>query len=467
MADRNIGFFSSLRFKMALTLALFGAVLITSVMVFLENSLRQTLIRESIEKGLGIARGVAFNVEDPLLTGDDLYLFSAIKNAKKSIGIRYAQIIDTTEKVRAADQVSLVGTPFTLPPAASLVEETAAYQVRRYRDNDETLLDLEVPILTVAESPVRLGTIHLGLSETVIAEQIKAMRNRLTLLALGALAIGVLVAHFLAGFGVRPFNVLVRGVRAIGAGQLDQHIDLKRRDEFAVLAAAFNDMATNLRDKEFIKRTFERYVSKELAQQLLERRNEIKLGGDEVEVTILFADIRRFTTLAEDLPPAQVVELLNAFFSRMIAVVSAHGGIVDKMMGDSVMALFGVPFPANDDTARAVRCGLAMQQEVDSFNTERAGMGLPPLQMGIGLNTGTVIAGNIGSADRMEYTVIGDNVNIAARLQGIAKPGQVLISDATWQRVSKLVAATRLEPMSLKGKSKHVDVYRIDSLSEI
>jgi len=467
VAEQRISFFSSLRFKMALTLALFGAVLIIAVMIFLESSLRQTLIRESIEKGLGIARGVAFNVEDPLLTGDDLYLFSAIKNAQKSPGIRYARIVDTHDRIRAADDVTSVETTFALPAGAVLVEQTPSYQVRRFQQGNETLLDLKVPILTIANTPVQLGTIHLGLSETVITGKIRAMHNNLVLLVLSTLAISVLVAHFLAGFSVRPFNILVRGVRAIGAGDLDQHIELNRRDEFLVLANAFNDMAANLREKEFIKRTFERYVSKELAQQLLERRNEIKLGGDEVIVTILFADIRRFTTLAEDLPPAQVVELLNTFFSRMIRVVSAHGGIVDKLMGDSVMALFGVPFPAEDDAVRAVRCGLAMQQEVERFNTEREGQALPPLKMGIGINTGTVIAGNIGSADRMEYTVIGDNVNIAARLQGIAKPGQVLISDATWQQVRTLATATRLEPMALKGKSKHVDVYRIDSLSEI
>jgi len=467
VAEPKIGFFSSLRFKMALLLALFGAVLIIAVMLFLESSLRQTLTRESIEKGLGIARGVAFNVEDPLLTGDDLYLFSAIKNAQKTPGIRYARIVDIHEHIRAADDVASVGAAFTLPAAATPIEQTSSYQVRRFRQGGETLLDLEVPIMTVADMPVRLGTIHLGLSESVIARQIGAMRNNLALLALATLAAGVLAAHILAGFSVRPFNILVRGVRAIGAGDLDQHIELKRRDEFSVLAGAFNDMAVNLREKEFIKRTFERYVSKELAQQLLERRSEIKLGGDEVVVTILFADIRRFTTLAEDLPPAQVVELLNAFFSRMIRVVSTHGGIVDKLMGDSVMALFGVPFPAEDDGVRAVRCGLAMQQEVDLFNTERTGQALPPLQMGIGINTGTVIAGNIGSADRMEYTVIGDNVNVAARLQGIARPGQVLVSDATWQQVRALVAAERMEPIALKGKSKHVDVYRIDSLSEI
>lgn len=463
---KNIGFFASLRFKFALTIAMFGGLMTLTVLVFLENSFRQTLIHESIEKGMGVARGIAFNAEDPLLTGDDIYLFSAIKNAIRSPGIRYAFIVDNQQMIRAAQDINRVGQTFALGNSVA-IETQPGYQVRRFESVGETVLDLEVPILTVSESPIRLGAIHLGLSETMIAREIANMRNRLMLISLLTLLPGVIISYLLAGWSMRPFRVLVNGVRAIGAGDLNQNIKLKRNDEFAVLADAFNDMAVNLREKEFIKSTFERYVSKELAANLLKRKDDIKLGGDEVTVSILFSDIRRFTTLAERLPPAQVVELLNTYFSRMIHVVNKHGGIVDKLMGDSVMALFGVPFATQNDTHNAVKCAVDMQREVILFNRERKGQGLPVLEMGIGINTGKVIAGNIGSAERMEYTVIGDNVNIAARLQGIASPGQVLVSDATYNQVKDAVMATHLEPTALKGKRIPVGVYRIDSLREI
>jgi class 3 adenylate cyclase len=463
---KKIGFFASLRFKFALTLALFGGLLTLSVLIFLENSLRQTLIRESIEKGLGVARGVAFNAEDPLLTGDDLYLFSAIKNATRSAGIRYALIVDNQDQIRAAGDISRVGQQFKLSDA-NRIDKQPGYQVHRIKKNQSSLLDLEVPILTVSDTPIRLGAIHLGLSEDLIAQEIANMRNSLILISLITLVVGVIIAYLLAGLSMRPFRILVKGVRAIGAGDMDQHIKLKGKNEFAVLAEAFNDMALNLREKEFIKSTFERYVSKELVTDLLKRKDEIKLGGDEVTVSILFSDIRRFTSLAERLPPAQVVELLNAYFSRMIAVVNEHNGMVDKLMGDSVMALFGVPLSSQDDALNAVKCAIAMQKEVVLFNQERADQGLPVLEMGIGINTGKVIAGNIGSPERMEYTVIGDNVNVAARLQGIAKPGQVLISDATFDQVKDKVIGTQLEPTALKGKRIPVGVYRIDSMREI
>ncbi len=463
---KKISFFASLRFKFALTIALFGGLLTLSVLIFLENSFRQTLIRESIEKGMGVARGVAFNAEDPLLTGDDIYLFSAIKNATRSPGIRYAFIVDNQQQIRAAEDISLVGQSFDLSNSVAVTTQSG-YQVRRFKSGDEMVLDLEVPILTIADTPIRLGVIHLGLSETQIAREIAKMRNLLILISLATLLPGVIIAYLLAGWSMRPFRVLVKGVRAIGAGDFNQNIKLKRKDEFAVLADAFNDMAVNLREKEFIKSTFERYVSKELAENLLQRKDEIKLGGDEVTVTILFSDIRRFTTLAERLPPAQVVDLLNTYFTRMIAVVNKNGGIVDKLMGDSVMALFGVPFATENDPLNAVKCAVDMQREVIQFNRERKGQGLPVLEMGIGINTGRVIAGNIGSAERMEYTVIGDNVNIAARLQGIAAPGQVLVSEATYNQVNDAVLATHLESTALKGKRIPVSVYRIDSLREI
>lgn len=188
------------------------------------------------------------------------------------------------------------------------------------------------------------------------------------------------------------------------------------------------------------------------------------LGGEEKDVTILFCDIRRFTALAEELPATQVVELLNTFFSRMIQVILAHGGTVDKLMGDAVMALFGVPRAADSDPLRAVRCALDMHQALAELNHERAIRKLPPIEMGIGINSGSVVAGNIGSIDRMEYTVIGDNVNIAARLQGIAEAGETLISEATHTKVRHLVQARALKPAQLKGRQHQVAVFRIEGL---
>lgn len=462
MAER-IAITASLRFRFALLLALFSGALMLAVMLLMEQNIRNSLVRENIEKGLGIARGVAFNAEDPLLTGDDLYLFSAVKNAARSSGVTYALIVDRKDQVRAAADMTRVGTTFKLPTDSPGLPFAGNYQVRRVGASGG-VLDLGVPIYSVATHPVRLGEIHLGLSEEPVNTEVRAMQRRLGALAGVALVLGGLAAYLLAGITLRPVHALVRGVRAIGSGNLEQHIDLKRSDELGVLTDAFNEMATSLREKEFIKNTFERYVSKPLAETILRHQSDLQLGGEEKEVTILFCDIRRFTSLAERLPPAQVVDLLNDYFTRMIQVVADHEGMVDKLMGDSVMALFGAPFALGDDPLRAVRCAIEMQQAVRRFNQERAVQALPPLEMGIGINTGPVIAGNIGSATRMEYTVIGDSVNIAARLQGLAHPGEILVSEATYRLIAEQVVAAPLAPIELKGKRIPVGVYRIDGL---
>lgn len=464
---RDVGRFASLRFKFALALALFSSVLMVTVMLLLEQRLRDALVRESIDKGIGIARGLAFNAEDPLLTGDDLYLFSAVKNALRAPGVKYALILDREQTIRADTSMAGIGTPYQPPPERVAVRETEDFRVYRTLDSAGVgLLDLQVPITTIADTPIRIGEIHLGLSEALIQQSIQSMRLHLLGLAVLALLLGGIGAAILAGMMVGPLAALVRGVRAIGDGNLEQHIDLKRNDELGVLTDAFNEMAVSLRDKEFIKSTFERYVSKPLAEQILAKRGELRLGGEVREVTVLFSDIRRFTSLAEQLPPEQVVTMLNDYFSLMINVVNQHQGMVDKLMGDSVMALFGAPISLDDDPLRAIRCALDMQREGERFNLGQEARGLPALPMGIGINTGPVVAGNIGSATKMEYTVIGDEVNVAARMQGVAQPGEVLISENTYRKVAAAVHVSPLEPITFKGKNNVVAVYRVDGLRE-
>lgn len=464
---RDVNRFTSLRFKFTLALALFSSLLMLIVIVLLEQRLRETLVNESIDKGLGVARGLAFNAEDPLLTGDDLYLFSSVNNALRVPGVRYALILDRDRTIRADTNMERIGAPYRHLSGGDSVRETEDFKV--YRVIDEAgvgLLDLQVPIMALSDSPIRIGEIHLGLSEALIQQNIQGMRSHLLGMALLALALGAIGAAILAGMMVGPITALVHGVRSIGAGNLEQHIDLQRNDELGLLTDAFNDMAASLRDKAFIKSSFERYVSKPLAEQILHKRAELRLGGEVREVTILFSDIRRFTSLAEKLPPEQVVEMLNNYFTRMIDVVNRHEGMVDKLMGDSVMALFGAPISLGNDPLRAIHCALEMQQEGTRFNFAQEAEGLPSLPMGIGINTGPVVAGNIGSSTKMEYTVIGDEVNIAARMQGIAAPGEVLISGNTYQIVSESIHVTQLEPITFKGKNTVVTVYRVDGLRE-
>jgi adenylate cyclase len=177
-------------------------------------------------------------------------------------------------------------------------------------------------------------------------------------------------------------------------------------------------------------------------------------------VTVLFLDIRGFTSLSERLQPREVVDLLNAYFERVVKVVIKHEGVINKFIGDAIMAVFGVPKAVPDPERRAVLAGLEIQQAVLEFNEERRFRGQEVAHFGIGINTGQAIAGNVGSSERMEYTVIGDAVNLAQRLQGQAQAGEVIISTTTLQRVPGLRVEER-GAVTVKGKVAPVQVFRV------
>jgi len=190
------------------------------------------------------------------------------------------------------------------------------------------------------------------------------------------------------------------------------------------------------------------------------------LTGQIREVTVLFSDLRGFTSVAEALSAGQVVEMLNRYFTHMCEIIYRHGGIVDKFMGDSIMALFGVPTSRINDVEHAVCCAAKMQIRMDRFNEENHKRGLPELYMGIGLNTGDVIAGKIGSDLHCEYTVIGDEVNLTSRIEAHTLMGQILMSESTYSRVKDLVIVSDPVRVSFKGRKEPVALYELLSIGE-
>lgn len=280
----------------------------------------------------------------------------------------------------------------------------------------------------------------------------------LGVLALGvALVGGVAVASWIA----RPLRELAQQARRIRQGELDVTVVPSSRDEIGVLARAMNDMTRALRDRDFIRETLGRYVSPELAEQVLRNRETLQMGGEVREVAMLMSDLRGFSGLSQRLGPAAMIGLLNRYLACMTPVILQHRGVIDEFIGDAIFVLFGAPFSRADDADRAVRCAAAMQQALAALNQESRSRGLPELGMGIGLHVGFVVAGNIGSPDRMKYGVVGPDVNLTARIQTLTAAGEVLLSDALLARVSSIVSVAPGRQERVKGLDEPITVHRL------
>ncbi len=214
-----------------------------------------------------------------------------------------------------------------------------------------------------------------------------------------------------------------------------------------------------------LKDMFSRYVAKEIVERISDSGEQVTLHGEKREVSILFSDIRGFTSMTERLEPTEVVSILNAYFSCMIDVIYQYEGTLDKFLGDGIMCIFGAPIEQADHASRAARAALAMKKALVLFNKHQLEQGQHTLEVGIGINSGDAVIGNVGSEKRMEYTAIGDNVNLASRLQSIARGGQILISDSTYNAIKPHALVDTLSPVKVKGKIQEIQIYELWDMS--
>lgn len=220
------------------------------------------------------------------------------------------------------------------------------------------------------------------------------------------------------------------------------------------------------KNEKFIRATFGRYVSDEVVENLLEEPEGLKLGGDLREVTMLMSDIRQFSSICEKLPPDDVMKMLNNYLGTMSEIIIGHQGTIDEFIGDAILAIFGAPISRPDDAQRAVQCALDMQQAMQDINRDNRAAGLPEISMGIGVNTGAVIAGNIGSEKRSKYGVVGHHVNITARIETRTAGGEVLVSASTLDKLTCPFTAGPEQEVQVKGINETVSIYRVLDMGE-
>ncbi|HNW94174.1 MAG TPA: adenylate/guanylate cyclase domain-containing protein [bacterium] len=301
---------------------------------------------------------------------------------------------------------------------------------------------------------VTIGVIVLMMRLDLLAAMALLVALFAVLAAIGA---ALLVARSVSA----PVEGLLAAAQRVRAGQLDAAVPVTAADELGELQAGFNRMLRGLRERDYIRDVFGRYVTAQVVDEVL--NGHLHLGGETRQATILMSDIRGFTRFAAALPPAEVVAFLNDYLTHMVDSVVAEEGRLDKFIGDGLLAVFGAPQEHADDPQRACRVALRMRAVLAELNASRAARGLAPIAIGIGIHTGPVVAGNIGSDKKMEYTVIGDTVNVASRIEQLTKhyATDILISDVTRAAVGEAFTVRDLPPATVAGKDEPLTVFAL------
>ena len=280
--------------------------------------------------------------------------------------------------------------------------------------------------------------------------------------------IAILFGLWFASTVSRPISRLRDAVLQVGEGNFAVAVPARGAKEVVQLAAAFNHMGRQLTDyiekRDFIRDTFGRYVTQEVVKRLLESKEALELGGERREVSILMSDLRAFTAMTAEMEPEKVITFLNRYLGKMIEILVDYKAVIDEIVGDGILAFFGAPETQEDHPARAVACALQMQMAMEEINALNEVDGMPHLEMGIAVNTGEVVVGNIGSEQRTKYSVVGSHVNFTSRIESYALGGEVLVSQPTYQRVQELVEIRDKVQIQMKGIPGASTIYDVKSI---
>ncbi len=340
----------------------------------------------------------------------------------------------------------------------ALLRGPTAHKTSLLTLDGERFLSLVAPVDARITEP--LHALVQGSYDKALAP-LRALQRQIAAIGAVALIGALLTGIALAGGITAPVRALVDGMREVVKGNLRFRSKIEREDEIGFLARSFNEMVGGLEEREHIKDTFGRFVSRNVAEAVLGGR--VPLEGERREASILFQDIRGFTRLSEKLDPVTLLRMLNQFFTEAVAAVEAEGGVVKQFTGDGVMALFGVPKAYDDHAERAVRAALGIVMRLEALNEQLRSQGLPALAIGAGIHAGNVVAGLIGPDERVEYGVVGEAVNLASRVESLTKDMQatVLVSKEIASRLGPGFVLGRTAVLPVRGSTQAVHVVEV------
>jgi adenylate cyclase len=399
-----------------------------------------------------LARQLADATREPLLAEDQFALRVVLTNLVQSDSLVGAALFN--HQGNLLEQVGML--PDGILP-------TSGNGLLHWRNGDT--------LLTTYFSAVRVNDLTAGhaavsLSRQAIDAARLEVRNTILTATLVMSLIAIVVAFFVSRRLSQPIHDLLDAAHALGSGNLEYRISERRNDEIGKLVEAYHSMASGLLEKNQVEKVLSRFVSPTVAKKMMADLKQVSLGGREVEATVVFADIVGFTRLSESIAPDAVAELLNAYFDAISMASTFYRGTIDKYMGDCAMIVFGVPEDDAEHTYHGLCCAIMIQRLVDRLNLMRSRRGLTTVNFRIGINSGNMLAGNLGSNDRMQYTVVGDAVNLASRLSNMAGAGEVVASEEMVRNpnVRSRVRLRQSGAMRLRGRNEPVNTFIIEGV---
>ncbi len=441
--------FFPLRFKFALlsSVLLVGGVATASALLLAQS--RSALESEISKRGASLARNLARNATQPVLLGEDLVVGQLLKTIGEESGVLRAWVLDEEGR-----RVSSTTDPSSVPPRIATREGFATRKIE-----GRLLLAARMEYRDVGVGEVQIEMDLEGLIKPVVEQA----RKRILIAGGGLLLVGILFTFAASTRVTQPLRRLREGVNQLAAGELSTRVSVTTRDEVGELTHAFNAMGESLSQKRHLEIALRRYVNDQVLQKVLDDPEGLPLKGELREVTLIVVDIRDFSRISEGMPPREVVSFVNEALALITSRLLEHGATVDKYIGDAVQAYFGAPLAGFDHAERAVAAAISIQRTVEERNEKLASSGDPgqTLLVGIGIHTGRVVVGNIGTERKMDYTVIGDVVNVTHRLQKLAGRATILVSEDVARRLGARVRLENQGERRLSGREQPVTVYRV------
>ena len=421
----------------------------------LENQIegRVQILLENETKMIAIQ--MAKSIAAPLLLENRLQIENVLATPPPASGISRLLILGMDKKVIADTREGALSKKVT-DYLSSLRQESSISIIPDIDRNNNALL--VTPILYAG---IRIGTFLVIFSEEPVRAAQKDIRHSFFIISIFGGILSFFGALILSRMLSRPVRELHRATQAIGKGDLSVSVLPGSNDELGDLVQAFNGMVRDLKKSDVLKNALTRYVSRDIAERVIEHPELIHVGGIRQKVVILFADIRGFSTLSENLPSEQVVTLLNEYYLPMFEIILNHSGYISNIMGDGIMVIFGIPeyLPSSPDSA--LKSAIALQAAISRESSKRMAAGAPVVEFGIGIHLGDCIVGNIGSGSRMEYTVVGQAVNIASRIESMSGPSEILISEDLKKALQSEYLCSPPQQVLLKGIEAPVNILKV------